>query len=111
MCCAFNAESALKKTTYSDLVRTMQGKTSPKKDFKEEVRKVKTGSKNGLTIWLDQHSDKTSFGTVYDDYNGFKVNAANEDLRSQQNPILSIYILITSTFVRYSLVNLLSFQL
>ena len=93
MCCAFNAESALKKTTYSDLVRTMQGKTSPKKDFKEEVRKVKTGSKNGLTIWLDQHSDKTSFGTVYDDYNGFKVNAAYKDFKvSTKSYNINLYI-------------------
>ena len=84
MCCAFNAESALKKTTYSDLVKTMQGKSSPKKDFKEKVRKVKTGSKNGLTIWLDQHSDKTSFGTVYDDYNGFKVKDCLKGLNKFQ---------------------------
>ena len=82
MCCAFNAESALKKTVYSELVKTMQHKTSPKKDFKEKVRKVKTGSKNGLTIWLDQHSDHTSFGTVYDDYNGFKVQNS-EDIQKK----------------------------
>ena len=100
MCCAFNAESALKKTTYSDLVKTMQGKSSPKKDFKEKVRKVKTGSKNGLTIWLDQHSDKTSFGTVYDDYNGFKV-------KDCLNGLLSL----NKVFVSYSLVSLQNFQL
>ena len=99
MCCAFNAESALKKTVYSELVKTMQHKTSPKKDFKEKVRKVKTGSKNGLTIWLDQHSDDTSFGTVYDDYNGFKV---------QNSKIIQKKL---KELVRFSLVNLLSFQL
>ena len=74
MCCAFNAESALKKTTYSDLIQMMQqiSKAESKKGGK--IRKVKTGEQNGLTLWLDQHSDTTSFGTIYEDYNGFKVN-------------------------------------
>ena len=68
MCCAFNSKSALSKSAYSDLVKEMQGNHKG-----ENVRKIKTGLANGLTVWLDQHGDQTSMGTVYDNYNGFKV--------------------------------------
>ena len=74
MCCAFNAESALKKSTYSNLVQNMQTLSNPTSTSGDGIRKIKTGEQNGLTLWLDQHSDKTSFGTIYDDYNGFKVS-------------------------------------
>ena len=73
MCCAFNAESALKKTTYSDLIQMMQQVSKAESNVNDKVKKVKTGEQNGLTLWLDQHSDTTSFGTIYEDYNGFKV--------------------------------------
>ena len=71
MCCAFNSKSALSQSAYSDLVKEMQG--SPKIIEGENVRKIRTGLANGLTVWLDQHGDETSMGTVYDNYNGFKV--------------------------------------
>ena len=73
MCCAFNAESALKKTTYSDLIQMMQKVSKAESNVNDKIKKVKTGEQNGLTLWLDQHSDTTSFGTIYEDYNGFKV--------------------------------------
>ena len=73
MCCAFNAESALRKSTYSELVQSMQTLSNPTSASGDEIKKIKTGEQNGLTLWLDQHSDNTSFGTIYDDYNGFKV--------------------------------------
>ena len=72
MCCAFNSKSALSKSAYSDLVKEMQG--SPNNIEEEKVRKIRTGLANGLTVWLDQHGDETSLGTVYDNYNGFKVS-------------------------------------
>ena len=71
MCCAFNSKSSLSKSAYSDLVKEMQG--TPKVTDSESVRKIRTGLANGLTVWLDQHGDETSMGTVYDNYNGFKV--------------------------------------
>ena len=74
MCCAFNAESALRKSTYSELVQSMQTLSNPTPASGDEIKKIKTGEQNGLTLWLDQHSDNTSFGTIYDDYNGFKVS-------------------------------------
>ena len=73
MCCAFNAESALRKSTYSELVQSMQTLSNPTSTSGDEIKKIKTGEQNGLTLWLDQHSDNTSFGTIFDDYNGFKV--------------------------------------
>ena len=72
MCCSFNSKSALSKSAYSDLVKEMQG--SPNNIEDEDVRKIRTGLANGLTVWLDQHGDETSLGTVYDNYNGFKVS-------------------------------------
>ena len=71
MCCAFNSKSALSQSAYSDLVKEMQGSQQNIED--ENVRKIRTGLANGLTVWLDQHGDETSMGTVYDNYNGFKV--------------------------------------
>ena len=70
MCCAFNAKSALKDSSYSDLVKTMQGSQY---DEKEKVNKIRPGLAKGLTIWLDQHGDKTTSGTVFENYMGFKV--------------------------------------
>ena len=83
MCCAFNAESALKKSTYLNLVQNMQTLSNPTSTSGDGIRKIKTGEQNGLTLWLDQHSDKTSFGTIYDDYNGFKVTLEIHDSRLQ----------------------------
>ena len=34
---------------------------------------LKLVKKNGLQVLVDQHSDQTSFGTVFNDFNGFKV--------------------------------------
>ena len=71
MCCAFNAQSALRESSYSDLVKTMQ---DSQHNVKIDVKKIRTGVAKGLTVWLDQHGDKTSFGTVFENYNGFKVH-------------------------------------
>ena len=74
MCCAFNAETSLKTSTYSELVQKMQQLSNPPDaNYDDNIRKIRTGEKNGLTLWLDQHSDKTSFGTVYEDHDGFRV--------------------------------------
>ena len=51
----------------------------------DEIKKIKTGEQNGLTLWLDQHSDNTSFGTIFDDYNGFKVTISNQKMREDQS--------------------------
>ena len=52
----------------------MKKNANSSQNNKNQIRKIKPGKQNGLTLWLDQHSDTTSFGTIYDDYNGFKVN-------------------------------------
>ena len=70
MCCAFNSHSALRDSSYSDLVKAMQGSQH---EVKTGIKKIRTGLAKGLTVWLDQHGDKTSFGTVFENYNGFKV--------------------------------------
>ena len=82
MCCAFNSKSALSKSAYSDLVKEMQG-SQKSTGGEQDVRKIRTGLANGLTVWLDQHGDETSMGTVYDNYNGFKVFFSSE--RSSRN--------------------------
>ena len=71
MCCAFNAQSALRESSYSDLVKAMQ---ESRHEVKNDVKKIRTGVAKGLTVLLDQHGDKTSSGTVFENYNGFKVN-------------------------------------
>ena len=91
MCCAFNAESALKKSTYSELVQSMQTLSNPTSTSEDEIKKIKTGEQNGLTLWLDQHSDNTSFGTIFDDYNGFKVTISNQKMREDQSSSSGVY--------------------
>ena len=71
MCCAFNSQSALRNSSYSDLVEEMQRSQD---DVKTDIKKIRTGLAKGLTVWLDQHGDKTSYGTVFENYNGFKVS-------------------------------------
>ena len=78
MCCAFNRDEALKESSYLDMVRKMQkaDRKIMNKDEttqEESIRNVKVGKRNGLRLVLDQHSNKVSFGTVSQDFNGFQV--------------------------------------
>ena len=77
MCCAFNMKKSLKQSRYSDLVKKMQKIDNTimnrKTDTEESQKMVKIGKRNGLRLVLDQHSNKVSFGTVAQDYNGFQV--------------------------------------
>ena len=68
ICCGFNSASALRDSTYSNLVKELS------KDITEDqVRNVKTGMSKGLQVMLDQHSGLTTFGSITKDYNGFDV--------------------------------------
>ena len=69
MCCALNSVDAIRNTTYGMLVEEMQN------HLKESEMNVVTsvGKKEGLTLVLDLHSNRASFGTVTDSYNGFNV--------------------------------------
>ena len=68
MCCAFNYVSTLRKSNYSELMNTMNGKKSVDK----KARKAKVGKRNGLRIVLDQHASKKSVGTLSKDYNALQ---------------------------------------
>ena len=72
MCCAFNAEDALKQSSYSDLVMEMRSRSG--KSERVNMENAKAGKKRGLRVVLDLHSNVNAFGTVYDDFNGFKVS-------------------------------------
>ena len=69
MCCALNSVDAMKNTTYGMLVEEMQN------HLMKSERKIATsvGREEGLTLVLDLHSNHASFGTVTDNYNGFKL--------------------------------------
>ena len=69
ICCAFNGESALRQSEYSDLVREMSGSGGEE----EGLRKATLGLEQGLTVRLDQHSGQTTFGTLLTDVNAFKI--------------------------------------
>ena len=69
ICCAFNGESALRQSEYSDLVKEMSGNGGEE----EGLRKATLGLEQGLTVRLDQHSGETTFGTVLTDINAFKI--------------------------------------
>ena len=54
MCCALNVDDSLKESEYQHLVKEMQGGTSAKKVKSQE------GSRNGLRLSLDLHSNTVS---------------------------------------------------
>ena len=74
-CCAVNAEDALKKSKYADMVQEMQTSFEYSGDIKKEKESIPAaiGIKNGLRLTLDLHSNQQSFGTVPDDFSVFKV--------------------------------------
>ena len=77
MCCAFNMKKTLKQSNYSDLVKKMRkvDNTILNRGIEKEgsQKMVKIGKRNGLRLVMDQHSNKVSYGTVSQDYNGFQV--------------------------------------
>ena len=81
MCCALNMENALRESEYTQLVRSMQTSTHfGKKDVHEkEVIKAAPGIQKGIRITLDLHSNFDSFGTVYGDFDAFRIFIGQAD--------------------------------
>ena len=79
MCCALNADNALKPSQYTELVEEMQNSKEAAKPGTQKLRGT-PGKKNGIRLTLDLHSNFVSFGTVTDDLDMFKVfiGQANE---------------------------------
>ena len=71
MCCAFNFDtSVLKDSPYKQLIEGMRAN----REFKQkEEFNAKAGKKNGLTVMLDTHYNKVTFGSVFDDSQGLQV--------------------------------------
>ena len=67
VCCAFNAESVLRDSSFTDLVKEMGG------GGEAEIRNALVGKMKGLSIMMDQHTDEISFGTLMSDTSGFDV--------------------------------------
>ena len=68
MCCALNSEVTFKNTLFGNLTREAQ-------DSEVETRKVNasSGLRAGLSLVLDMHSDRASFGTLVDTSSAFSV--------------------------------------
>ena len=73
MCCALNAESSLRTSEYSDLVKEMQGNKTTKKVKSQE------GKRNGLKLMIDLHSNTVSLGTLDQQHNTFKMFIGEPD--------------------------------
>ena len=87
------------KNIQGKVFKNFQGVLTCSKVSTERVMKIKSAMKNGLTLWLDQHSDRTSSGTIHDDYNGFKVYHINMyRYHSSFNLLLKVFIGQTSEF-------------
>ena len=71
MCCALNINNSLRESFYTHLVEDMQDRDNAKKNKK--VLKAKPGKRNGIKLTLDLHSNFQAAGSVYDDYEAFKV--------------------------------------
>ena len=75
MCCAFNMDtSALRDSPYKQLIEDMKTEAKEKKVFD-----VKAGKKNGLTVMLDNHYNKVTFGSVFDDSQGLQVFVGEQE--------------------------------
>ena len=68
MCCALNSEVTFKDTLFGDLTREAQNN-------EVDTRKVNasSGLRAGLSLVLDMHSDRASFGTLVDTSSAFSV--------------------------------------
>ena len=68
MCCALNSEVTFKETLFGRLVAEAQ-------DEEAEKRKVNAsfGLRAGVSLVLDMHSNRASFGTIADTSSGFSV--------------------------------------
>ena len=67
MCCALNIDDSLRASEYQQLVKELQGNKTTQKVKSQE------GSKNGLKLILDLHSNTVSFGTLDQQYNAFNL--------------------------------------
>ena len=68
MCCALNSEIAFKNTTFGDLVFKSQNETREKRRIKSAP-----GLRAGVSLVLDMHSNRASFGTIPDVSRAFSV--------------------------------------
>ena len=68
-------ESGTGEELYSCMIRRLQMEESEAREGKEkdETRKATFGSKQGLQVIMDQHSNLDSVGTIFGNDNGFKV--------------------------------------
>ena len=67
MCCALNAKTSLRNSTYSQLVAEMQENKE-----KKQVP-VSVGKRDGLTLLLDLHSNRATLGTVARSSDAFNI--------------------------------------
>ena len=68
VCCALNSEIAFKNTSFGDLVFEAQNETKEKRRIKSA-----TGLRAGVSLVLDMHSNRASFGTIPDVSRAFSV--------------------------------------
>ena len=60
---------------YSCMIRRLQMEESEaRREGKEETRKATFGSKQGLQVIVDKHSNLDSVGTIFGNDNSFKVH-------------------------------------
>ena len=67
MCCALNVDDSLRDSTYTMLVKELQGHKTVQKVSSQE------GASNGLRLIVDLHSNTVSFGTTYQQHSAFKL--------------------------------------
>ena len=67
MCCALNVDDSLRDSTYTMLVKEMQGDKIVQKVSSQE------GASNGLRLIVDLHSNTVSFGTTNQQHTAFKL--------------------------------------
>ena len=71
MCCALNTADIFRKSEYADLVTQLQREEAAGGGRRRA--KAAAGKKKGLRLVLDLHSNMETFGSVYNEWRGFKL--------------------------------------
>ena len=75
MCCALNGQKTLLSSQFTDLVEEMQNSSEYSNVEPKEKKEIPAavGINNGIRLVLDLHSNYESFGSVQDDFRGFRL--------------------------------------
>ena len=64
ICCAFNNKNVLRDSEYSRLLKRKQKNDDVEEEEEEQIHGAEIGVKKGLKVFVDQHSNRITAGSV-----------------------------------------------